>query len=96
MPEETTGIGPVTPRGRVPFVWVEDDDTGHRYDVPEYAILPGMTRVDGYDLNWTGSARPTKYRTGKAPEPQARVDEPSGDAVAAAKANAKNAKAGVN
>ena len=52
--------------GRIPFIWVEDDSTGYRYDVPENAIRPGMTPVKGVDKNWTGSARPAKYRTTKA------------------------------
>lgn len=58
-------------RGEIPFVWVQDDTTGHRYDVAETAIGEGMTPVAGVELNWTGSARPPKYRTDKA------GDEPS-------------------
>jgi hypothetical protein len=55
--------------GRVPFVWVEDTSTGHRYDVLETALRPGMTPVKGVDKNYTGRARPTKYRTDKAGNP---------------------------
>lgn len=50
-------------RGRVPFVWVEDTDTGHRYDVLETALRDGMKPVEGAELNYTGRARRTKYRT---------------------------------
>lgn len=50
-------------RGRVPFVWVEDTDTGHRYDVLETALRDGMKPVEGAELNYTGKARRAKYRT---------------------------------
>ncbi|MFI1194084.1 hypothetical protein ACH4T9_12615 [Micromonospora sp. NPDC020750] len=49
--------------GRVPFVWVKDADTGHRYDVPQTAVRDGMTPVPDYPLNWGRRARPPKYRT---------------------------------
>lgn len=49
-------------RGVIPFVWVQDDDTGHRYDVPEPSVRTGMTPVPGYPLNFDRAARPTKYR----------------------------------
>lgn len=72
--------------GRVPFVWVTDDSTGHRYDVPQNAIRPGMTPVEGYELNYTKNARRTKYRTDLANEPAVPtpVEQPSGDPVVAA------------
>lgn len=54
---------PRTTTGRVPFVWVQDDDTGHRYDVLETALRPGMTPVEGVDKNYTGRARRSKHRT---------------------------------
>jgi hypothetical protein len=50
-------------RGRTPFIWVQDDDTGHRYDVLETALRDGMTPVDGVEPNYTGRARRPKYRT---------------------------------
>lgn len=55
-------------RGVIPFVWVQDDDTGHRYDVPETSLRDGMTPVKDYPLNITGMARPTKYRDDIAAE----------------------------
>lgn len=81
--------------GRPPFVWVEDDDTGHRYDIPQTAVRAGMTAVPGYPLNWSGKARAPKFRsqlfsTGVV-EPN--VDEPSGDAVAARVVSRKNKEA---
>lgn len=77
-----------TRTGRVPFVWVEDADTKHRYDVLETSIEVGMTPVEGYDLNWSDKAREPKFFVEK--DGQAApviVDEPSGDAVAARKAS---------
>lgn len=72
---------PANTTGRIPFVWVEDVDTGHRYDVPQDKIRPGMTPVEGYELNYTVVARRTKFRTDLANEPAAptRVDQPPGD-----------------
>ncbi|MFG1846774.1 hypothetical protein [Micromonospora carbonacea] len=70
-----------TPRdttGKVPFVWVEDADTGHRYDVPQTAIRDGMTPVPDYPLNWGRRARPAKYRTDLAGSDAA----PKGDGTA--------------
>lgn len=49
--------------GRVPYVWVEDTDTGHRYDVPETALRDGMKPVEGVELNHGAKPRRTKYRT---------------------------------
>lgn len=56
-------------RGRIPFVWVRDDTTGHAYDVPENAVTSGMTPVPGYELNFTGKARRTKYFVDKGGNP---------------------------
>lgn len=58
----------VNTRGRVPFVWVEDDTTGHRYDVLETALRAGMTPVEGVEKNYTGRARPAKHFVGKGGE----------------------------
>jgi hypothetical protein len=82
--------------GRIPFVWVSDDTTGHRYDIKQTALREGMTPVDGVDLNWSDDPRPTKFFTGKdgADSAPRRTEVPSGDEVAAAKAAAANAKAG--
>lgn len=52
-----------TTTGRTPFVWVQDDSTGHRYDVLETALRPGMTPVEGVEKNYTGRARRPKHRT---------------------------------
>jgi hypothetical protein len=52
-----------TTPNRTPYVWVEDTTTGHRYDVLETALRDGMRPVEGYDKNYTGRARPPKYRT---------------------------------
>ncbi|QKW15382.1 hypothetical protein [Verrucosispora sp. NA02020] len=52
-----------TTPNRTPYVWVEDDSTGHRYDVLETALRPGMTPVEGYDKNYTGRPRHPKHRT---------------------------------
>ena len=53
-------------RGRTPFIWVEDESTGHRYDVLETALRDGMKPVDGVEPNFTGRARRPKHRTDKA------------------------------
>lgn len=55
--------------GRVPFVWVRDDDTGHCYDVPENAVPASVTPVADYPLNYTGNARRTKYHVDKGGVP---------------------------
>jgi hypothetical protein len=87
----------VNTRGRVPFVWVEDDTTGHRYDVPETAVRKGMTPVDGVEKNYGRRPRPTKHFVGKGGEPStpggsqptatvtatATEDTPTGDPAAA-------------
>lgn len=65
--------------GQVPYVWVEDVSTGHRYDVPRSAVRPGMTPVPGYALNWTGQPRATKHRVdkaGAAPPPRSATPPP--------------------
>lgn len=73
----TESVDPNVGRGEIPFVWVQDDATGHRYDVAETAIGEGVTRVPGVPLNWTESARPPKYRTDKGGEaPSAAPDAP--------------------
>ncbi|MEV5819302.1 hypothetical protein AB0L22_09015 [Micromonospora haikouensis] len=64
--------------GRVPFVWVEDADTGHRYDVPQNAIRDGMVPVPDYPLNWGRRARPPKFRVDLAGSDAA----PKGDGTA--------------
>lgn len=73
---------PANTTGRIPFVWVEDHDTGHRYDVPQNAVRPGMTPVDGYDLNWGRTARRTKHFVGKGGG-RATPEQPAGDVDAA-------------
>lgn len=53
--------GSVTTRGGRGFVWVTDDRSGARYDVPA-RILPrrGLTPVPGYPVNYRAQARTTK------------------------------------
>ncbi|MEV2239526.1 hypothetical protein [Micromonospora sp. NPDC049891] len=66
MPEnERLGGGRAarTTPNRTPYIWVEDDSTGHRYDVLETAVRPGMTPVAGYEPNYTGRPRRPKHRT---------------------------------
>ncbi|WP_341719935.1 hypothetical protein QQG74_09615 [Micromonospora sp. FIMYZ51] len=70
-----------TPTGRVPFVWVQDDTTGHRYDVPENAIRAGMTPVPDYPKNTTGRARPAVFRTDLAGE-STTPQQPAADEAA--------------
>ncbi|MBM0237738.1 hypothetical protein JNW88_12225 [Micromonospora sp. ATA32] len=65
-------------RGRVPFVWVEDTDTGHRYDVLETALRDGMKPVDDVELNYTGRARKAKYRVDLAGNDATRTPDQSG------------------
>ncbi|MFI2663279.1 hypothetical protein [Micromonospora carbonacea] len=86
--------------GRVPFVWVEDADTGHRYDVPQTAIRDGMTPVPDYPLNWGRRARPAKYRTdlggdaapkGDGTAGEGRGDTPTTDDTASAAEDANAA-----
>ncbi len=61
---------------RTPFIWVEDNDTGHRYDVPETALRAGMTPVEGVEKNLTGRARRPKYRTDLAGNDATRSGQP--------------------
>ena len=83
MPSKDLGQPEV---GRVPFVWVSDDDTGHRYDIKQSSLRAGMTPVDGVDLNWTDNPRETKFFTAKDGESSApRTEVASGDVAAAAK-----------
>lgn len=71
--------------GRIPFTWVSDDSTGHRYDTKQ--VRAGMTPVEGVELNWTDNARETKFFTGKGGEALApgRSELASGDDTVAAK-----------
>jgi hypothetical protein len=76
-----------TRNGRIPFVWVEDADTKHRYDVLETQIEPGMTLVPDYDPNYSGKAREPKfYVTEKGASQSSPATDESGDATAARKA----------
>ncbi|GGM27143.1 hypothetical protein GCM10011608_09930 [Micromonospora sonchi] len=70
MPDDDRIGGRRAPRttARIPYVWVEDTTTGHRYDVLETALRDGMKPVEGYDLNYTGRPRRTKHRTDLAGE----------------------------
>lgn len=54
------------PPGRIPFVWCQDDSTGHRYDIREDVLTDGMTPVKDYPLNWSGAAREPKFATTKS------------------------------
>jgi hypothetical protein len=53
--------GTVTAHGRRAFVWVHDESTGARYDVPA-TMLPrtGLRPVEGYPVNRRPHARPAK------------------------------------
>lgn len=55
--------GTVTTRYQRGFVWVRDDATGNRFDVPA-RMLPrqGLTVVPNYPVNYDPTARPVKYR----------------------------------
>lgn len=57
------------PDGTVPtgdepaWVWVQDDQTGHRYDVKSGRLpVDGLRVVDGYPLNFNIMARRPKTR----------------------------------
>lgn len=66
--------------GRIPFVWVKDDDTGHCYDIREDVITDGMAPVKDYPLNWTTVAREPKFATDKDGAParkQTTVEKPN-------------------
>lgn len=55
--------GQVPTDGRKAFVWVQDADTGHRYDVPARSLpRRGLTPVEGYPLNYNDGGRPAKSR----------------------------------
>jgi hypothetical protein len=72
-----------TPGDRVPYTWVSDDSTGHRFDVK--VVRPGMTPVPGVELNYGPTPRRPKHNVDKsgAPAVPSRVPESSGDATAA-------------
>jgi hypothetical protein len=55
--------GSVTTRYQRGFVWVSDDKTGNRFDVPA-RMLPrqGLTVVPNYPVNYDPTGRPVKYR----------------------------------
>ena len=73
--------------GRIPFVWVQDDDTGHRYDVREDVIAAGMTPVKDYPLNWSTVAREPKFATSKG-GPDSVADDNAAVPKGAARSNA--------
>lgn len=76
--------GTVDTGGRRAWVWCQDADTGHRYDVLA-SRLPrkGLTPVEGYPLNFKQTAREAKTRQqwtaevaeAAAPEPTGTGDE---------------------
>jgi hypothetical protein len=66
--------GSVTTRYQRGFVWVSDDASGNRFDVPA-RMLPreGLTVVPGYPVNYDPTGRPPKYRldlSGDRDEPE--------------------------
>ncbi len=69
--------GSVTTRGGRGFVWVTEDVTGARYDVPA-SMLPrsGLTPVPGYPVNYRPVGRTAKSRLRLSSDPAA----PTGDA----------------
>lgn len=65
------------------WIWVEDQSTGHRYDVRKEAVRLGMVPVPGYPEHVGKRPRPTKYFVGKdgrpakfAPRPDGPLPEP--------------------
>lgn len=65
------------------WVWVEDQSTGHRYDVRREAVRPGMVPVPDYPEHVGPKPRPTKHFVGKdgrrarfEPRPDGPVPEP--------------------
>jgi hypothetical protein len=65
------------------WVWVEDQSTGHRYDVRREAVRLGMLPVPGYPEHVGPKPRPTKHFVGKdgrparfEPRPDGPVPEP--------------------
>lgn len=75
-----TSKGTVDTGGRRAFVWVTDESTGHRYDVPARRLpVKGLRVVEGYPLNFKTFGRPAKTRQ----EWSADADEPGGDDQAA-------------
>lgn len=91
MPDDRLGArrAPAQTSGRVPYVWVSDDDTGHRYDIPEPAVREGMTPVEGVEPNYTQHPRPTKYFVGKAGDPTTPAESSGARAASAVKKEAK-------
>lgn len=93
--------GTVDTGGRRAFVWCEDEDTGHRFDLPARALpKKGVKVVVGYPLNFKKFGRTGKTRLQLAADPaesdvHGDVDESGapesntgGDAIQAAQAAA--------
>lgn len=84
--------GSVTTRKGKGFVWVHDESTGARYDVPASMLpRPGLTPVVGYPVNYrpTGRTPKTALLLGDLPVSSGRASSAAAEPVSAELAAAR-------